>query len=55
MILSPFLLECLTDVCRGGWLSDPLNEHVFGRKGALFIAAIFSLAASIGSGYTQSR
>ncbi|KAH8696407.1 putative sugar transporter [Talaromyces proteolyticus] len=38
----------------GGWLSDPLNEHVFGRRGALFIAALVSLASSIGSGYVQS-
>jgi len=38
----------------GGWLSDPLNEHFFGRRGALFAAGIFSLAASIGSAYTQS-
>lgn len=38
----------------GGWLSDPLNEHFFGRRGALFVAGIFSLGASIGSAYTQS-
>jgi MFS family permease len=38
----------------GSWLSDPLNEHFFGRRGALFFAALFSLAASIGSAYTQS-
>lgn len=38
----------------GGWLSDPLNEHFFGRRGALAVAGIFSLAASIGSAYTQS-
>lgn len=38
----------------GGWLADPLNEHVFGRRGALFIAAFVSLASSVGSGYVQS-
>ncbi|CRG83841.1 Proton myo-inositol cotransporter [Talaromyces islandicus] len=38
----------------GGWLSDPLNEHVWGRRGALFIAALVSLVSSIGSGYVQS-
>ncbi|KAJ5994999.1 hypothetical protein N7481_001976 [Penicillium waksmanii] len=35
-----------------GWLSDPLN-HLIGRKGTIFIAAIFSLCAPIGSAFTQ--
>ncbi|KAJ5099794.1 hypothetical protein N7532_006795 [Penicillium argentinense] len=35
-----------------GWLSDPLN-HFFGRKGCIFIAAVFSLLAPIGSALTQ--
>lgn len=35
-----------------GWLSDPLN-HMIGRKGTIFIAAIFSLCAPIGSAFTQ--
>lgn len=39
---------------RGGWLSDPLSEHAYGRRGALFIAGLFSLASCIGSGYVSS-
>lgn len=39
---------------RGGWLSDPLNEHVWGRRGALFVASLISLASSIGSGYVST-
>jgi hypothetical protein len=39
---------------RGGWLSDPLSEHAYGRRGALFIAGLFSLASCIGSGYIKS-
>lgn len=35
-----------------GWLSDPIN-HFIGRKGTIFIAAVFSLLAPIGSGFTQ--
>ncbi|EED15428.1 sugar transporter, putative [Talaromyces stipitatus ATCC 10500] len=38
----------------GGWLSDPLSEHAYGRRGALFIAGLFSLASCIGSGYVNS-
>lgn len=34
------------------WLSDPLN-HYFGRRGTIFIGAIFSLLAPIGSGLSQ--
>ncbi|KAF2852082.1 D-xylose-proton symporter [Plenodomus tracheiphilus IPT5] len=34
------------------WISDPVNE-LLGRRGTIFIAAIFSLLAPIGSGLTQ--
>ncbi|RVX71853.1 hypothetical protein B0A52_04252 [Exophiala mesophila] len=34
------------------WISDPIN-HFVGRRGTIFIAAIFSLLAPIGSGLTQ--
>lgn len=34
------------------WISDPVNDLV-GRRGTIFIAAIFSLLAPIGSGLTQ--
>ncbi|QSS59459.1 sugar transporter [Histoplasma capsulatum] len=35
-----------------GWLSDPIN-NLFGRRGTIFIAAVFSLLAPIGSAVTQ--
>ncbi|KAI9792520.1 MAG: hypothetical protein M1816_002040 [Peltula sp. TS41687] len=38
----------------GAWLSDPLQAHVYGRRPALFIAALFSFAAVIGSAYTTN-
>lgn len=34
------------------WISDPIND-VLGRRGTIFIAAIFSVLAPIGSGLTQ--
>jgi MFS family permease len=34
------------------WLSDPLN-HILGRRGTIFLAAIFSFAAPLGSGFSQ--
>lgn len=34
------------------WLSDPVNEFL-GRRGTIFVAAVFSLLAPIGSGLTQ--
>jgi MFS family permease len=34
------------------WISDPINELV-GRRGTIFLAAIFSLLAPIGSGLVQ--
>lgn len=36
-----------------GWLSDPIN-HLIGRKGTIFIAAVFSLLAPIGSACAQN-
>lgn len=38
---------------RACWWSDPLNNY-FGRRGTIFIGAIFSLLAPIGSGLTQN-
>ncbi|PGH30677.1 hypothetical protein GX50_06541 [[Emmonsia] crescens] len=35
-----------------GWLSDPINA-MLGRRGTIFVAAIFSLLAPIGSAVTQ--
>ncbi|KAF1363524.1 D-xylose-proton symporter [Lizonia empirigonia] len=34
------------------WLSDPVNDFL-GRRGTIFVAAVFSLLAPIGSGLTQ--
>ncbi|OCK80630.1 putative galactose-proton symport [Lepidopterella palustris CBS 459.81] len=38
----------------GAWLSDPLNEYVYGRRGAVFVAALFTFGFTIGSAYTRS-
>lgn len=35
------------------WLSDPVN-HYLGRRGAIFVGAIFSLLAPIGQAVAQS-
>lgn len=36
-----------------GWISDPLNDWL-GRRGVIFIAAIFSLIAPFGMGVSQT-
>ena len=38
----------------GALLCDPLTEIFVGRRGALFVAAVFTFAASIGEAYTHS-
>ena len=38
----------------GAFLCDPLTELVTGRRGALFVAAIFTFGASIGEAYVHS-
>ena len=38
----------------GAFLVDPLTELVTGRRGALFVAAVFTFAASIGAAYVHS-
>ena len=38
----------------GAFLCDPLTELVTGRRGALFVAAVLTLAASIGAAYVHS-
>ncbi|CAI7604254.1 unnamed protein product [Penicillium glandicola] len=45
---SPYITICLFVA----WLSDPLN-HILGRRGTIFLAAIFSLLAPLGSAFTQ--
>lgn len=37
----------------GCWMSDPLNNYV-GRRGTIFVAAIFCLFSVIGSGFSQT-
>ncbi|KAJ5251538.1 hypothetical protein N7489_001948 [Penicillium chrysogenum] len=46
---SPYITICLFVA----WLSDPLN-HILGRRGTIFLAAVFSLLAPLGSGFTQN-
>lgn len=38
--------------CSAGWLADPFNNYL-GRRKTIWVAAIFSLLAPIGSGLTQ--
>ena len=44
------LTPCAT---RGCWFSHPLNHHV-GRRGTIFVSAIFCLLSVIGSAFTQT-
>lgn len=48
---APFLSGSLA----GCWLSDPLNEWFYGRRGAIFFAAIFTLIAVVGSAFSQTK
>ncbi|CAD6447304.1 80679f28-b540-45eb-adf3-ebd6be1363b1 [Sclerotinia trifoliorum] len=45
----PYIAICLFTA----WISDPVN-HYIGRRGTIFIAAIFSLLAPIGMGCSQT-
>ncbi|KAK8923256.1 Polyol transporter 5 [Metarhizium anisopliae] len=45
----PYITICLF----AGWISDPLND-LLGRRGVIFIAAIFSLLAPFGMGLSQT-
>ncbi|KUJ16458.1 uncharacterized protein LY89DRAFT_558025, partial [Mollisia scopiformis] len=38
----------------GAWISDPLNEYFYGRRGALFIAGLFSFVGVVGSAFCQA-
>ena len=38
----------------GAWLSDPLNESFGGRRGALFVAGLFTFAGSVGSAFAYT-
>ncbi|KAI9878143.1 MAG: hypothetical protein M1830_001789 [Pleopsidium flavum] len=37
----------------GCWMSDPLNNY-FGRRGTIFVSAVFCLLSVIGSGFSQT-
>ncbi|KAM3544360.1 hypothetical protein ARSEF1564_002739 [Beauveria bassiana] len=45
----PYITICLF----AGWISDPLNE-LMGRRGVIFVAAIFSLLAPFGMALSQT-
>ncbi|RAL61377.1 hypothetical protein DID88_009511 [Monilinia fructigena] len=45
----PYMAICLFTA----WISDPVN-HYLGRRGTIFIAAVFSLLAPIGMGCSQT-
>ncbi|KAJ9665056.1 hypothetical protein H2201_004922 [Coniosporium apollinis] len=47
---APFLFAALI----GAWLSDPLNEYVYGRRAAIFISALFCFFSVIGSACTHT-
>ncbi|KAK2756767.1 hypothetical protein FQN54_005213 [Arachnomyces sp. PD_36] len=38
----------------GTWISDPLQELLFGRRAALFVAALSILTSTIGSGFVNT-
>lgn len=48
------LYTCSKQNCRGTWLSDPLQER-FGRRPALFVAAVFCVVLVIGIKYLEIR
>jgi hypothetical protein len=39
----------------GCWLSDPLNEFLYGRRGAIFIAGLVTLVSVIGAAVAKNR
>ena len=43
----------LSNTVSACWISDPLND-LLGRRGVIFIAAIFSLLAPFGMGVSQT-
>ncbi|CAG8981556.1 hypothetical protein HYALB_00013804 [Hymenoscyphus albidus] len=45
----PYIAICLF----AAWISDPINNWI-GRRGTIFVAAIFSVLAPIGSGLVQT-
>ncbi|KAF2664939.1 hypothetical protein BT63DRAFT_482841 [Microthyrium microscopicum] len=45
----------LSGALAGCWLSDPLNEWIYGRRGAIFIAACFTLTAVLGQAFCKTK
>ncbi|KAJ5094113.1 hypothetical protein N7456_009974 [Penicillium angulare] len=43
----------IASACLGCWLSDPFNR-ILGRRGTIFISAIFCVITPIGSAFTQT-
>ncbi|KAJ5386022.1 Major facilitator superfamily domain general substrate transporter [Penicillium cosmopolitanum] len=43
----------IASACLGCWLSDPCNR-ILGRRGTIFISAIFCVITPIGSGFAQN-
>jgi Sugar (and other) transporter len=39
----------------GCWLSDPLNDFLYGRRGAIFIAALLTLVSVIGAAFARNK
>ena len=38
----------------GAWISDPLNEYFYGRRGALFVAGLFSFVGVVGCAFCHT-
>ena len=45
-------MVCCLHIASAGWIADPVNNYL-GRRGTIFLAAIFSVLAPIGSACTQ--
>ena len=45
--------SCLTGH-RGTFISDPLQEHLLGRRGAIFVAGIMTVISIIGATFAQT-
>lgn len=49
----PASLQQETNQRSAAWISDPVNDYL-GRRGTIFVAAIFSVLAPIGQGVSQT-
>lgn len=46
-------MDALLTYSSAGWISDPLNDWI-GRRGTIFLGAIFSLLAPFGMALSQT-